>query len=81
MSQSISDTVTVTPAAGASRLPLSSTARHRIVWVSEWPAREVPPVSIQLGRFASASRMRSRSISASNSGASSPTMRALRMAS
>ena len=48
---------------------------------SDAPAREVPPVSIQLGRFASASRMRSRSISASNSGASSPTMRALRMAS
>ena len=30
-----SDTVTVTPAAGASRLPLSSTARHRIVRVPD----------------------------------------------
>ena len=30
-----SDTVTVTPAAGASRLPLSSTARHTIVRVPD----------------------------------------------
>ena len=30
-----SDTVTVTPAAGASRLPLSSTTRHRIVRVPD----------------------------------------------
>ena len=49
-----SDTVTVTPAAGASRLPLSSTARHRIVRVpdpsgvvTEFPGRH-PPHQLRL---------------------------------
>ena len=45
------------------------------------PARERAAVGVQRGRFALASRMRIPSISASNSGASSVTMAAARMAS